>query len=137
MNATIINRRHAIRALLTIFLPSIFLSFSSAADDAVTHFENRIRAVLVDQCIDCHGAEKQKAGLRLDVREGWVKGGDSGAAIVPGDVEASLLIRAIRYTDADVQMPPKDKGGKLSAQQVADFEAWVKAGAHDPRMTRA
>jgi mono/diheme cytochrome c family protein len=118
--------------LLLIFLPSIFLS-SSAADEATAHFENRIRPVLVERCIECHGAEKQKGGLRLDSREGWVKGGDSGEAIVPGEVEKSVLIKALRYTDADLKMPPEKKGGKLSVQEIADFETWVKAGAPDPR----
>ena len=109
------------------------------ADDsaAIEHFEKQVRPVLIAHCVKCHGVEKQMGGLRLDVREGWVKGGDSGAAIVPGDVEASLLVHAIRYTDTDIQMPPEDEGGKLSAQQVADLEAWVKAGAHDPRTAEA
>ena len=53
----------------------------------------------------------------------------------PGDLEKSLLIKAVRYTDPDLQMPPKDK--KLSAQQIADLEAWVKMGAPDPRLASA
>ena len=96
-------------------------------------FESRIRPVLVERCIECHGAKKQKGGLRLDSREEWMKGGESGAAIVPGDLETSVLIQAVRYTDADLKMPPEKKGGQLSAQEVADFEAWVKAGAPAPR----
>ncbi|MGI8966446.1 MAG: c-type cytochrome domain-containing protein, partial [Limisphaerales bacterium] len=59
------------------------------------------------------------------------KGGESGAAIVPGDVEKSLLIKAVRYTDKDLQMPPEKAGGKLSVAQIADLEAWVKMGAPD------
>jgi hypothetical protein len=54
-----------------------------------------------------------------------------GAAIVPGDPDKSLLIQAIRYSD-DLQMPPKEKG-RLSAEVVADFEAWINRGAPDPR----
>src|SRR6267378_676673 len=84
------------------------------ADDGVEFFEKKIRPLLVEHCYKCHGAqsEKVKGGLLLDTREGVLKGGDTGAAIVPGDPEKSLLIKAVRYTDPDLQMPPKDK--KLS-----------------------
>src|ERR1035441_477022 len=96
-------------------------------------FENKIRPVLADHCYKCHStfAEKIKGGLLLDSREALLKGGDDGKAIVPGDPEASLLIKAIRYTDPDLQMP-KDK--KLEDGQIADLTAWVKMGAPDPRI---
>ncbi|HVV02488.1 MAG TPA: c-type cytochrome domain-containing protein, partial [Verrucomicrobiae bacterium] len=96
-------------------------------------FEAKIRPIFADQCYKCHShqAERVKAGLLLDTRDGLLKGGESGPAIVPGDPEKSLLIKAVRYTDPDLQMPPKGK--KLSAAQVADLEAWVKMGAPDPR----
>src|SRR3954464_9779760 len=96
-------------------------------------FENKIRPILTKECYKCHSqqSEKVKGGLLLDTREGLLKGGESGLAIVPGDPEKSLLIKAIRYTDPDLQMPPKGK--KLSDAQVADFVAWVKMGAPDPR----
>jgi hypothetical protein len=95
-------------------------------------FENRIRPLLVEHCYSCHSAkaEKVKGGLRLDSPEGVRKGGSSGLAIVPGYPEASLLIKAVRYTDPDLQMPPKDK--KLAGEQIADLEAWVKMGAPLP-----
>jgi hypothetical protein len=72
-----------------------------------------------------------KGGLLLDTREGTLKGGDSGPVIVPGDAEKSLLIKAVRYSDPDLQMPPK--GEKLTDAQIADLVAWVKMGAPDPR----
>src|SRR5215831_17609566 len=99
-------------------------------------FEKKIRPVLVDRCYSCHSAtaEKLKGNLHLDTREGTLKGGDLGPAVVPGDPERSLLIKAIRFTDPDLQMPPKKR---LPAEQVADFEAWVKRGAPDPRATAA
>src|SRR5262245_18652271 len=80
-------------------------------------FENKIRPVLTNNCYNCHShqAEKVKAGLFLDTREGVLAGGESGPAIVPGDPEKSLLIKAIRYTNPDLQMPPKGK--KLSDEQ--------------------
>jgi mono/diheme cytochrome c family protein len=105
-----------------------------AADDAgVAFFENRIRPLLVEQCYDCHSAtaKKVKGGLLLDSQPGWSKGGDSGPAIVPGDPEKSLLIKAVRYLDKDLQMPPKNQ--QLTAAQIADLVQWVKMGAPDPR----
>ncbi|HEV2207626.1 MAG TPA: PSD1 and planctomycete cytochrome C domain-containing protein [Verrucomicrobiae bacterium] len=96
-------------------------------------FENHVRPILSENCYKCHSqqAEKIKAGLLLDTREGVLKGGDSGPAIVPGDPEHSLLVKAIRYTDPDLQMPPK--GRKLPDTVIADLVAWVQMGAPDPR----
>ncbi|MBI2925393.1 MAG: PSD1 domain-containing protein [Verrucomicrobia bacterium] len=108
---------------------------ASEADPAgLDFFEKRIRPVLAGHCYKCHSAasDKLKGGLRLDTREGLLKGGDSGKpAIVPGDAESSRLIQAIRYSDPDLQMPPENK--KLSTEQITDLEAWVKLGAPDPR----
>ena len=100
-------------------------------------FESKVRPVLADHCYKCHSAQadKVKGGLLLDSREGVLKGGETGPALVPGDPEKSLLIKAIRYTDPDLQMPPKDK--KLSEQQVADLVTWVRMGAPDPRTASA
>jgi mono/diheme cytochrome c family protein len=97
-------------------------------------FENKIRPILSDNCYKCHSrqAERVKGGLLLDTRDGVLKGGETGPAIVPGDPENSLLIKAVRYTNPDLQMPPKDK--KLSETQIADLVAWVKMGAPDPRL---
>ncbi len=94
-------------------------------------FERKIRPVLVEHCYECHSTtgKKIKGGLVLDSRAGVQKGGDTGAAITPGDPEASLLIQAIRHTDAELAMPKK----KLPASVIADLEAWVKMGAPDPR----
>ena len=100
-------------------------------------FEAKVRPVLSDHCYSCHStkAEKVKAGLLLDSRDGVLKGGDTGPSIVPGNPDKSLLITAIRYTDGDLQMPPKGK--KLSDQQIADLTAWVRMGAPDPREATA
>ena len=66
-------------------------------------FETRVRPVLVENCYKCHsqGAEKIKGGLVLDSRDGVLKGGDTGPAVVPGNLEKSLLIKAVRYTNKD------------------------------------
>jgi hypothetical protein len=110
----------------------------SAATEQLTQaqtefFENKIRPVLVRECYKCHSQQspKLKGGLSLESREGWVKGGDTGPAIVPGKPDESLLVQAVRYTNTDLQMPPK--GHKLSDEQIADLENWVKMGAPDPR----
>jgi hypothetical protein len=106
-----------------------------AADDpaGLEFFESKIRPILVDNCYPCHSQQsaKVKGGLLLDTRDGVLKGGDTGPAIKPGDPEQSLLIKAVRYTDDDLRMPPKNK--KLAAAQVSNLEAWVKMGAPDPR----
>src|SRR5215468_1502067 len=80
-------------------------------------FESKVRPIFADNCYKCHSPAKGKikGGLELDWKGGWEKGGDSGASIVPGDPEKSLMIKAIRYTDPDLQMPPK--GEKLSDTQ--------------------
>lgn len=100
----------------------------AAAEDPAAFFETRIRPVLVERCFSCHSTEakKVKAGLYVDSREGLLKGGESGPSVVAGDVDKSKLIEAIRYTNVDLQMPPKDR---LSDQQIRDFEQWVKEGA--------
>jgi cytochrome c553 len=93
-------------------------------------FEKKIRPLLADKCIKCHGPEKQWSNLRMDSREALLKGGDRGAAIVPGKPDESLLIRAVRRVDEDIAMPQKDE--KLSDQQIADLEEWISDGAAYP-----
>ncbi|MSU49354.1 MAG: DUF1553 domain-containing protein [Opitutus sp.] len=97
----------------------------------IDFFEKRIRPLLTDRCYKCHsaGAEKLKAGLMLDSRAGVLKGGETGPAIVPGREDESRLIHAVRWTDDDLQMPPKKK---LSDPEIADLTAWVKLGAPWP-----
>ena len=105
--------------------------------EGLDFFEKKIRPVLSESCYQCHSAKAKRpaGGLLLDSRDAMLKGGASGQpAIVPGDVEKSLLIKAIRYSDAKLQMP---MGGKLSAQIIKDFETWVKIGAPDPRKADA
>lgn len=100
--------------------------------DQIEFFEKKIRPVLAEQCFNCHSAtgEKIKGGLVLDSREAILKGGDSGASVEVGNPDKSLIIEAIRYTDEDLQMPPKHR---LSPEQVKAFEEWVRMGLPDPR----
>ncbi|HBI46813.1 MAG TPA: hypothetical protein DDY78_28760, partial [Planctomycetales bacterium] len=98
----------------------------------VEFFEKNIRPLLANKCYQCHNRQSKKAkgGLLLDSQEGLLKGGDSGPLVVTGDPDKSLLIKAVRYTDEDLRMPPD--GEKLTGAQVADFEVWVKMGAPLP-----
>jgi mono/diheme cytochrome c family protein len=125
-------------ALLFLFAPAPFLAAAPAPLTAAQteFFENRIRPVLAQNCYKCHSSEaaKVKGELLLDSREGVLKGGESGPVVVPGEPEKSLLIKAVRYLDPDLQMPPK--GEKLSEAQIADLATWVKMGAPDPRTAK-
>jgi len=115
------------------------LSRASIADepDGVAFFESKVRPLLVERCIECHGPEKQKGGLRLDSRAGWQTGGEHGASVVPGKPEESLLIKAVRHGDKDLQIYHKEKGGKLGEAEIAVLTQWVKMGAPDPRDAEA
>jgi hypothetical protein len=110
----------------------VFGLSSARAAGEFDFFETEIRPLLHKHCYKCHSteAEKVKGGLLLDSRQGWETGGDSGQAVVPGDVEGSLLLRAVSYEDGDLQMPPKYK---LTNHERAVLVKWVEAGAPDPR----
>src|SRR5471030_603031 len=115
---------------LTICLKSSAQQLTRAQTD---FFENKVRPILVSDCYKCHSKQsaKIKGGLLLDTSAGLLKGGDTGAAVVPGAPEKSLLIEAVNYTNQDLQMPP-DK--KLSDGEIADLISWVKMGAPDTRV---
>ena len=99
-----------------------------AEDPALDFFEAEIRPILVDKCSGCHGPEKQEAELRIDLRESILSGGDSGAAIVPGNAANSLLVQAIRHQDG-LEMPPKEV---LSQRAIEALEHWIDMGAPWP-----
>ena len=99
------------------------------------YFETHVRPLLVAKCYECHSAEEGaniKGGLRLDHREGWQVGGDSGPALIPRKPKDSLLLKAVLYRDSDLQMPPKKK---LAKADIAVLERWIADGAYDPRET--
>lgn len=103
-----------------------------AADEEF--FEKEVRPLLVKRCYRCHAGAKAGGGLSLETASGWQKGGESGPAVVPGKPAESLLIRAIDY--ADLEMPPRDQGGPLPAEEIAILKKWVMIGAPDPRQER-
>jgi Protein of unknown function (DUF1553)/Protein of unknown function (DUF1549)/Planctomycete cytochrome C len=135
-------------ALVALILAGLFTCVTSGGEvvqqkkpaeltkDGVEFFEKHIRPVLAEHCYSCHStqAPKVKGKLLLDSQPGMAKGGAGGPIIIPGDVENSRLIQAIRWTEPDLTMPPK---AKLSPSQIERFEQWVKMGAPDPRVTVA
>ncbi len=119
-------------------------SFASRADDvqdapqdapqderAVAYFETHIRPLLARHCYQCHSerAGEREGDLLLDRRSGWLAGGESGASVIPGDVDGSLLIRAVKYEDPDLEMPPSQP---LKAAEIEHLEQWVRMGAPGP-----
>ncbi len=124
-------KRPACCLLLTLAIP-VAAAHGDITDEQRNFFERKIRPVLVEKCYECHSAQskKVKGGLMLDNKEATLHGGDSGPAVVPGNLSDSTLIEAIRYANKDMEMPPK---GKLPDSVIADFETWVKMGAPDPR----
>lgn len=102
------------------------------ASDPSKFFEQKILPVLVSKCYGCHSqqAKELEGGLRLDSRDAMRHGGDSGPAIVPGNLSQSLLLAAL--TSKDNPMPPQ---APLPAEVIEDFRHWIVSGALDPRDT--
>src|SRR4051794_20580612 len=120
---------HALASLtLSLFAVPLFAQNS----DGIEFFEKKIRPVLAERCYSCHSATSKPlmGGLQVDSRDGLRKGGGSGQpAIVPQDPNKSLLFAALKQTGT-LKMPP---GKPLPPDIVADFEAWIRMGAPDPR----
>src|SRR5687768_13595716 len=94
-------------------------------------FDKDIKPILERHCFECHGPDKQKGGLRLDLKPSVLKGGDSGEpAIVPGSSLKSHLLKLVTSTDPDEFMPPKNKGDRLKTEEVALLQRWIETGAH-------
>ena len=106
------------------------VAYAQPSPDGGEFFEKKIRPLLASRCYVCHGEKMASSGLRLDFKGGWERGGNRGTAIVPGDPDGSLLIKATSYRDPQLKMPPS---GKLSAAEIADLAEWVRMGAPDPR----
>src|SRR5262249_6428203 len=116
-------RISTLAVLVTFVAPS-----AVRADEPVNaeFFEKKVRPILAANCIVCHGVEKQKGGLRLDTKAGFVAGGETGPLVKPGEPDKSLLVKAIRYTELGLKMPKKSK---LPDADIAVLTAWVKGGA--------
>lgn len=117
---------------MLILLLTIVVVHDVMGDD-YAHFEAQIRPLLIKHCYDCHNSEVSEGNLRLDLRDGLLRGGNSGPAIVAGQPSKSLLLKAVNYQDPDLKMPPADSGARLSLEQVKHLEHWIRSGAPDPR----
>ena len=106
-------------------------NLSHAAGQGADYLK-QVKPLLRERCYACHGALKQQAGLRLDTAALAERGGDSGPAIVQGDVAASLLLKRVSASDVAERMPPEQEGEPLSAEQIAMLSEWIAAGAQSP-----
>ena len=118
---------------LTTFVSTLVCAQLAWADAvADQHFLNKVKPLLDSRCITCHGAEKQKGGLRLDSRAAAIQGGESGPAVVPGKPGESLLLDAVLHSKKELKMPPKEK---LTAADITVLKRWIRDGAPWPATT--
>jgi hypothetical protein len=131
-------------AVLLVIGPSAAVSQSLAAEtpaevapvtpEQEKFFEEKVRPVLAARCLECHGDKKAESGLRLDSRAAALAGGATGEqAVVPGNPEASLLVKAINHA-GDIHMPPDDK---LAAAEIEALTDWVRQGLPWPASSQA
>ncbi len=118
-----------------LLLPLLCIRLSAQTPDSA-FFESKIRPVLATKCYACHASNLRApmGGLALDTKAGLLKGGATGPVLVAGKPAESRLLKALSYTDPQLQMPPS---GKLPDAVLADFQQWIAAGAPDPRVTAA
>lgn len=120
-------RRMLLLAGLTLVLAGELRASDKSAEsrEGIEYFEKRVRPLLVEHCLSCHGEKKQQAGLRLDSRDRALKGSENGSVIVPGKPEESRLVQAVRHA-GEIKMPPQKK---LDATQIETLVEWVRRGA--------
>lgn len=122
-------RRSAVLILgLLLSPPSLFAEANAKRVDYATE----IKPLLKSHCFACHGVLKQESALRLDSGSLLMKGGEIGAAVVPGKAEESLLYQVISE-NPDFAMPPEGQGRKLKPTEVALIRDWINQGAHFPQ----
>jgi mono/diheme cytochrome c family protein len=103
------------------------------AASAPVDFVRDIQPLFAKHCVQCHGPEKQKGGVRLDLKQGALEGGDSGVIIVAGKSAESKLIHLVAKLDGETQMPPAgDDRRVLTREEIGTLRAWIDAGANWP-----
>ena len=116
---------------LAVFLTALLLPGPLDAQETGVEYFRDVKPLIGRRCVACHGALKQKGGLRLDTAARMRTGGDGGPAVVAGKSPESLLIEAVTGID-DWRMPPEGEGESLSADEIARLKAWIDAGAQAP-----
>ena len=130
-NRPLMRLFHMVSVVMFVLLSFGQPTFANEPDAAgIEFFEKNVRPLFVKHCYECHSADEKNGGLSLESRGGILGGGDTGVALVAGEPDKSLLIEAVRYTNRELQMPPKNK---LSDAEIEILEQWVAMGAPDPR----
>ncbi len=116
---------------LSLLTAVLLLPCALFASDGEDFFERRVRPILVERCYECHSEKEgeQQGGLLLDRQSGWLQGGEMGKAVVPGNLQASLLVAAINYDRDDLQMPPD---ARLPEDEISILLDWIQHGANAP-----
>jgi len=103
------------------------------ATKAGVTFAGDIQPILEKSCVECHGAKRAKAKLRLDSLQATLKGGEDGKVVLAGNSAGSVLVHNVAHAgDPDLYMPPpKNKAGipPLTPDQVGLIRAWIDQGA--------
>ncbi len=123
-------RSHIARLVLLSLFPAP-LAFAAPSQDSKVDFQRQIRPLLSDACFQCHGPDPKvrMAGLRLDLREDLFQARTSGAPVVPGDPDDSLILQRITHEDANLRMPPAYSQKTLSGDQIDLIRQWIEQGA--------
>ncbi|MFZ4081846.1 MAG: PSD1 and planctomycete cytochrome C domain-containing protein [Pirellula sp.] len=116
---------------LTLSILGVSFSQEVSQDDSKEFFHEKVLPLFKKHCYACHShaSGQMESGLALDWKSGWAKGGSRGPAIVPERPDASLLIRTVEHSDADLKMPDE----KLSDIEIQILREWVNRGAYDDR----
>lgn len=130
------NMRRTLRIFAVVAMLGVLHVPSSRAqtpagvpDGAGINYEQEVRPILANRCFSCHGPRQQQSGLRLDLRQNALRGGDYGVVIVPGKSAESKLILRLIGSDAGLQMPPT---GELPSEEIAVLRKWIDSGADMP-----
>jgi mono/diheme cytochrome c family protein len=117
----------SVAACWALAFPACSVVAEEPTREQVAFFEEHVRPILVEHCLECHGSDRQRGGLRVDSLGSLLVGGESGASIVPGKPDESLMIEAVRYKS--YEMPPS---GKLPESKIETLARWVQLGAPWP-----
>jgi ankyrin repeat protein len=121
--------RVLVSAVLLLAMPTVLVAQPQAANTAAIDYDRDVRPILAANCFSCHGPRQQQSGLRLDLRQNALRGGDYGVVIVPGNAAESKLIKRLIGSEVGLQMPPT---GPIAQHDIDTLRAWINAGAEMP-----